>query len=422
MPSYSFSRMERGYLAVQPSFGVIPNGSGTASLAGSDACRFIKMGLENQVALLTRPDKTGTRSAQGMVGGRRISTWNVEQSLVANGTQGQLPDADPILQGLFGATASVDTGSASITSSTDATPIVLTTAAHGLATSQVHIVSISSHLTNTNANGTYAAYATDATSLTLLGSTATGAGVGSGGSVSKVIVKYTLSDDITFFTLWSFRQPSSVDHRVAHTCIVNQATFNLGQDVATWTASGDTMWVLSSKSFGSADAYQRAGLTAFPAEPATPVTNGNIIPGFTGRFVMGPTATIGTNAKAFPSVRNLTVTARTENAHIKDTFGSYYATSTEGGERNIAATFNVYDDDSDEVQALKLAADAKTPQNAYITVGTEAGNTFTFILRNIYLASNTLGDGQLRFDVSFGESRATSSSLALKDEFELVIV
>jgi hypothetical protein len=64
-----------------------------------------------------------------------------------------------------------------IASSTDATPIRVTTAAnHGLANGDV--VTISSHVTNTNANGTWTITRVSRTAFDLIGSTATGGGAG----------------------------------------------------------------------------------------------------------------------------------------------------------------------------------------------------------------------------------------------------
>ncbi len=71
----------------------------------------------------------------------------------------------------------------SISSSTDTTPIkIVTSGAHGVSTGD--IVTISGHQVNTNANGTWTITYVDATSFTLNGSTATGAGAGVLGSVA----------------------------------------------------------------------------------------------------------------------------------------------------------------------------------------------------------------------------------------------
>ena len=384
----------------------------------------MRMELQNEVALLERPDKTGTRSQEGMTSGRKVGRWSIEMSLAANGTPGTVPDCDPILVAMFGQTAALGAGSFAISSSTNATPIVVTCAAHGITTGTLEVVTIAGHTTNTNANGTWLAYAGSTTALTLVGSVGNGVG-GAAGTVSRVKLTYSFIDDITHFTLWSFRTAATLDQRVGHTCVVTEATFNLNQDVATWQANGDCLWVLRSKDFGTADVYQAAGLTTFPSEPTTPVTNGSIIPGFTGRFVAGAsTATASvyaTAAVAFPTIRNATIRIQTNNLLVRDTFGSYYATLTEGDVRNVTISFNIYDDDSTAVNTLKTWGDNKTPVDFVLNLGTVVGNTWVQYLKNVYLASHVLGDGQLRFDASYADSRATTTSLSLRDEYALIL-
>jgi hypothetical protein len=427
MANYSFSRLERAYLQKQPTFGTIPNASGTASVAtNSNACRFIRMELQNDVALLERPDKTGTRSQEGMVGGRKAGRWSIEMSLAANGTSGTAPDCDPILVAMFGQTAAVGAGTYAIASSTAALPIVITCAAHGITSGTFEVVTIAGHTVNTAANGTWLAYAGSTTALTLVGSDGSASTVGGAtGTVSRVKLTYTFIDDITQFTLWSFRTAATLDQRVGHTCVVAEATFNLNQDVATWQANGDCLWVLRSKDFATADVYQAGGLTTFTPEPTTPVTSGSIIPGFTGRFVAGASSTTAsvyaTAAVAFPTIRNATIRVQTNNMLVRDTFGSYYATLTEGDVRNVTLSFNIYDDDSAAVNLLKTWGDSKAPVDFVLNLGTVAGNVWVHYMKNVYLASHQLSDGQLRFDASYADSRATTSNLGVKDEYSLII-
>lgn len=426
MSSNSLSRLERAYMQIQPVFGTIPNTSGTATVGNSNACRFMHMELQNETALLVRGDKTGTRSMEGMTGGRKVGRWNFSLDLAANGTPGTAPDCDPLLQAIFGQTAAVGSGTASISSSTNASPIVLTTAAHGITSGTFEVVTVASHTTNTNANGVWLAYAGGTTSLTLCGSTGVGVG-GATGTVSKVKLTYTFIDDISLFALWSFRTPSTLDQRVAHTCVVQEATFNLNQDVASWQAQGECVWVLRSSDFANDDLYQQAGLGAFPTEPASPVTNGSIVPGFTGRFVAAKAVSastasaFATAAFTYTTIRNATFRLQTQNLLVRDTFGSYYATITEGDVRNIELSFNIYDDDSTEVQLLKQYGDVKTPVDFFISIGTVVGNIWSHYFKNVYLASHVLGDGQLRFDARYDNSRATTTNLAVRDEYALYI-
>jgi hypothetical protein len=427
MAQYSFSRLERAYLQQQPAFGIIPNTSGTATVGNANACRFIRMELQNEVALLERADKTGTRSMEGMVGGRRMGRWSIEMSLVGNGTPGVAPDADPLLYAIFGQTAAVGVGSTAVTSSTDATPIVVSCGAHGIPSGSFEVVTVTGHTINTNANGTWYAFAASSTTLTLCGSIGNGQGAGAGGTASRVKLQYTFVDEIAQFSLWSFRTPTTLDQRVGNTCLVTESTFNFNQDVATWQANGDCYWVLRSKDYGNSDVYQKGGLLTFPPEPTAPVTSGNIIPGFTGRFVAGQAAsttdgaTFSTGSASFPTIRNATIRVQTNNLLVRDTFGSYYPSLPEGDVRNITLTFNVYDDDTVAVNTIKSWGDNKIPVDFAINLGTNVGNTFVFLLKNVYLAAHVLGDGQLRFDASYADSRATTTSLAVRDEFSLVI-
>ena len=85
-------------------------------------------------------------------------------------------------------------GSVSITSSTNASPIVLTIGAHLFKVGQQVVVS--GHATNTNANGTWTVSAIGGTTITLMGSTGNGVG-GATGSVylySPVAISYTYND------------------------------------------------------------------------------------------------------------------------------------------------------------------------------------------------------------------------------------
>ena len=426
MPNYSFSRLERAYVQTQPVFGTIPNSSGTATVTGTNAMRFMKMELQNDPALLVRQDKTGTRSQEGMVLGRKVGRWNIQLDVAANGTAGVVPDCDPILQAIFGQTAAIGAGTFAISSSTNATPIVVTCAAHGIPTGTFAVVTILNHTINTNANGVWLAYAASSTTLTLCGSIGNGVG-GASGNVSLVNVQYTFVDDISQFSLWSFRQPATLDQRVAHTCVVQEATFNLNQDVANWSAQGECLWVLRSSDFSNSDSFQQGGLGSFPTEPATPVTNGTIVPGFTGRFVAAQSvastsaSAFAANAFTFTTIRNGTMRLQTANLLVRDTFGSYYATLTEGDVRNIELTFNIYDDDSAAVNNLKHWGDAKLPIDVVINLGTVVGNIWVFYFKNVFLAGHVLGDGQLRFDATYSNNRATTTTLAVKDEFSLTI-
>jgi hypothetical protein len=330
--AFSLSRNERLYLNPEATFGTIP------AFTGSDACRIIKATLVPDVALLTRQDKTGSRSRTAGVAGRKSGKWSVEMSLAANGAAGVVPDCDPILQAIFGQAATVSSG---------------------------------------------------------------------------VSVSYALNDAIQSFAMASYRTPASVMQRIAFGCVVQEATFNLGQDIATVSASGECLWVVDSVNFSATDATGKGGLSSFPAEPASPVTNGGIIAGFTG------SATFDSNVLA--NIRTATLKIGTGNSIVKDTFGKYYGDSAEGDLRNVTLSFSLYDQDDAGTTNLYQKAISKTPINVTLQIGTVTGNKWTFTIKGLQLAVPNLDDSQRRWSASFGDSAASGSSLTALDEVALTI-
>lgn len=236
--------------------------------------------------------------------------------------------------------------------------------------------------------------------------------------VASTSVTYNLDDLLKYFTLWSFRTTTAgnaADNRCAYGCVVNQATFNLGQDIAEFTAEGECRWVLRSKRFASSTTDEKGGLTAFPAEPGSPTTAGGIIAGFTG------VATLGGNVLS-SNIISATINVRPGNQVVKNTFGAYLPTGVEGDERNVSISFSIYDDDSTAVEALRAAGETKTGIDIIIQVGAVAGNIYTFTLKNVQLAAGEVdNNSQRRSVINFPESRAFGTTVTSKDEISIAL-
>lgn len=224
---------------------------------------------------------------------------------------------------------------------------------------------------------------------------------------------FTLSDSIISGNLWRFREPSTLDQQVGLGAILKNATFTLGQDIAEWTADGDALYVLGSKFFSAADIIQKGGLGSFPTRPSSPVPNGNAIAGFTGQITV--------DGIVLATIRTATIKVATGNELVLDTFGNYYATSSEGDERKVSFGFNLYDDDSDGAETIKEAADSKAPISAVVQVGTATNNIYTFTVNGVQLESPTLDDSQRRFVATYKDSQASESAIGALDELSLVI-
>ena len=408
MANFSLSRLERLHLQTQPTFTTAPNTAGTMTLSASTACRHIKASLNNETGMLVRKDKTGSRTATKGVAGKQFCNWNLNQSVAPNGTPGVVPDNDPMLRAVFGQAATVLSGTVSIVSSTNASPISVTATGHGLgAAGTLAAVVISGHTVNTAANGVWIASVTDANSFTLLGSTGVGVG-GATGSVSKAGVKYAFSDTILQFVMALFRQPSTLNQHYAYGCVVNKITFNLGQDIAELDAEGEGRYVIETDYFSSASTDQLGGLTVAPAEPSNPVTNGGVIAGFTGRFVA--------DGKTITAIRSASVSIQPGNVVIKDNFGSYLPDSTEGDERTVLLNASMYEDDSAGQQNLRIYAQTKNSFDVVLQVGTVVGSTMLILLRGVQIPKYMLEDGQRRFVANMSDCRAYGTTITALDE------
>ncbi len=209
-------------------------------------------------------------------------------------------------------------------------------------------------------------------------------------------VDYALADTIISGDLWSYRTPSTVEQRVALGSILQNFEFTLGQDIAEFRCDGESMYMLGSSNFSLADVTEKGGLGSFPAEPTPAYSDGGLIAGFTGA--------ISIDNQTLVNFRQCTIKGNTGNALVRDVFGSYYPTSTEGDVRAFTFGCNMYDDDSAGVATLKEVADSKTPVNASVQIGTVSGNIASFTLQGIQLLSPTYDDSQRSYVVTFPDS------------------
>jgi hypothetical protein len=332
MSFFALSRLERLYLQLESTFGTIPNSSGTATLAGSNACRLVKGTFMPQVALIKRPDKTGTRSQLVGVLGRKYASWTIDMSLAPNGAAGVAPDCDPLLQGVFGQAPTV---------------------------------------------------------------------------VSSTSVTYNLADTIPSLSMWSFRQPSTIEQRCTFGAVVQEMVLEAGPDVAMLKFSGDALWTLGANQFSVADTIQKGGLTSFPTEPSSPVTNGPMLVGFVGSIVI--------DSDTIVTLRTATMNMKTANVVIRDTFGTYYPTSAEGDERDFTLDCSIYEDDSAAYATMIAISEAKTPVTVVLTLGNVAGATVTTTLKNVQFAAPSQEE-QRRYITNWSGSVAHATSVAVKDE------
>jgi hypothetical protein len=417
--AYSLSRNERLYLQMQTAFGTIPNTSGAATVAGSNNCKFQKMTLKNDISVITRPDKTGFRTSPLGSQGRGGGSWTIDMTFAANGTQGTVPDSDPILQSLFGGASTTFTST--ITVSSYGTGGSLTATSHGLTIGTFVPLWLSvgvGSMTGLLANGCYIVYVIDANTLQIVGGSGMQgatlpAGPFSGAALNftQNAVKYTLQEPAVnpTFVAWSFRKPSTVNQRCAVGCVTTSATWQLGADILSVNFAGDDQIYVDSDYAGLDPFGGSHGLSAMPTEPSTQTTNGNAVIGFTGSLVAGAAGVNPAGLAMVNVLRTATIKIGSGMTVVKDLFGSFLGDSTEGDVRMITVAFSAYDSDDTLSASFRKACESKVPWDVVLQSGTVKGSTVVWVLHNVQFSAYELQDGQRRFVLNVAESRAFGS-------------
>lgn len=230
--------------------------------------------------------------------------------------------------------------------------------------------------------------------------------------VASTSVTYDPDDVSPTLSIWNFRKPAGAKQQVAFGAAVTQMILRLGQDVATVEFSGEAYWVLDSAQFATADAAAKGGLTSFPAEPAAPVTNGNIFPGYKGSVTL--------DGNTYATLRSVTITAGFGRELVKDVYNSDYPDSAPAQDRrDIRVEFSIYEDDSANLLALMNKAVTNTPVDLTFVAGTVVGNIIETRLKNVVLAAPQHDDGGRKYAVNF-TGKAHASSATAKDPLKMI--
>ncbi|HXS98619.1 MAG TPA: hypothetical protein VN736_28680 [Candidatus Limnocylindrales bacterium] len=232
--------------------------------------------------------------------------------------------------------------------------------------------------------------------------------------VAATSVAYSLDDLLYYLAAWNFNAPNTGTQQVAFNSLVTQLEFALGGDEPTVTATLEPGWVLDNDQMadGTTDALAKGGLTAFPNEPATPVTNGTFPRGF------DIAATIDGNA--FDEILSVKIRLAVQRGLRKDT-NAVYPRSGFPGPRLISADFSLTDNDGASMRSLKQKAFSRTAINIDFTLGQTSGNTWDFALNNVIVPKPKYGDQGSRRKIDFSNAVAYPSAFNAKDQFTLAI-
>jgi hypothetical protein len=136
--AYNNPRLERVFIQTQSALRTITNAAGTWTNTGAKILRVTPNGLKMSPNMPKTPVpwKTGTRSTQPGILGRKSSTWSISGlPVIPSGTAGTAPDMDVLMTGLMGVSTNSPGVKQSYTfSDTVYAPFALFSFAHGVAT------------------------------------------------------------------------------------------------------------------------------------------------------------------------------------------------------------------------------------------------------------------------------------------------
>jgi hypothetical protein len=222
--------------------------------------------------------------------------------------------------------------------------------------------------------------------------------------VASTSARYEPDDLSPTLSIWNFRKPANAKQQVAFGSTVNQIIVRGGGNVPTIEFNGESYWVLDSAQFATAETAAKGGLTAFPAEPATPVTSGDIFPGYKGLITL--------DGNTYGTLRTFTITYNFGRELEKEVFNSDYPDPNPAQDRrDFRIEFELKEDDTANLKSLMNKAITNTPVDLTFTLGTVAGNIVECGLNNVVLVAPRHNANGRSYGVAFtGKAHSTSAS------------
>lgn len=409
MPNRVSGVEQLGYFEKQAAPSIINNSGGTADLAAADAARITTFSLGNERQQIDSANKTGSRSLDTSVLGRRTAPFDITADLNPSGTPGTDPDLHVPISSAFGADPTNGSGTVTITGAVDngSGLVRITAGTHGLTTGDV--VGISGVVGTTEANGGWRVIVVDADDIDLDGSVFVNA-YSSDGSVQKANTKWILADTFQPFTLWDFVGLATAEQQAGVNCIPGEVSWELGNDILTMSMSGSGGWALSSDGFAAAGTKERAGLTSFPSEPASPVLTGGIITGFIGYCVV--------DGQNIAEILRATLTFSTGIRMDEQDWNNLLPDGHEADRRRVSLSITLKDSDTTSGKNFKAKALSGTGVAVWLRSGDVVGSMFGWYMPNVQFTPHNRQDGDLSMD-SVYEGVSRSSAVGVKDELTM---
>lgn len=378
MASYISSNANRFYTALESAYGTI------GTITAANRIPAVKLAVKQQLEVVDRKDKTGSRTFAGLpAGGRKRTNFELRTYLTSWVPGSAGPAYGPLFQAALGATPLIFAGG--VVASYSAGRLGFA-APHGLSAGQAVMC---------GGEIRFASAIVDASTVQLNAPLTAAPAAGAAVGPTITYVPATVLPSVSIFDYWS---PATAVQRILGGAGVDQLEIGINGDYHEFYFSGVAQDVLDSASFAAGGGASQ--LTSFPAEPALGAFDLSIVPGNMGE------AWLGSTPAQFFTITNATLSLKNNlNTRTKE-FGSNLPLAIAPGERNVEASFQLYSRDDSATAGLYQAARQQFPISVMFQLGETAGQLMGVYLKSVVPVVPQFDDSNNRLQWQFRPSRA----------------
>lgn len=371
MANYISSNANRFYAALESAYG-------QAASVGP-ANRFPALRLQAQQVLEAgrRQDKTGTRTFLGIPKtSRRRTAFEARTYLTSWNGSGE-PSYGPLFRAALGAAPNLSTGLQVAAAQSNSQ--IQTTTAHGLSTGSG--VSFGGEIR-------FVTSVSDASTFTL---NAPFSNAPQTGAPLSPCITYSLATGLPSLTLYDYWDPVTAVSRMITGAAADTFQMSIDGDYHEFIFSGPACDLLDSSSFVPGS----AGLSSFPAEPGLTTFDYSIVPGHLGQ------AWLGSAPDQFFTLTEGAIELKNNIDVRNQEFGSSYPRAIAPGLREVSSSFMLFAQDDAQTAALYGAAKQRTPVQAMLQLGQQAGQLMALYLPNVTPEIPNYNDSETRLQWAF---------------------
>jgi hypothetical protein len=377
MSCYISSNNNRFYVALEPTFGNVPNITGQNRIPG------VRLTTKQVPEQTVRRDKTGSRTFVGLPNRIRKRTNFQLTTLLTEWTNQTVPPGyGPLFQSAMGGTPVFFNGGtvASVTGGTQ----VQFPGPHGLAVGQavtsageMRFVSAIQNTTTVFLNAPFS-------------------NTPQAGSTLGTTVTFMLATELPSASIFDYWDPNTAVQRILEGAAMEAMKVKVNGDFQEFQFAGPSRDLLDSASFASG----QGGLSQFPAEPSPAGFDYTIVPGHLGEVWMGatPNQFLTLTAAELTLENNVDLRARE--------FGSDFARCIAAGQRAVKLNFSIFEQVDLQTAGLYQAARQRSPIGVMFQLGQQAGQMFGAYMTAMVPEVPEFDDQETRLQWKFQNSKA----------------